>query len=121
MLIGLTSFENLLAQNLPVGVNGIVCVIKDACGTDISFEINGPSVTYLGSDDFHDPKFDHYMRQKTIELYPTTIKGLCTHQLYIYPSKKLRDSYNTNFTLIHTSVVVLAFTVTMILFLVFDR
>jgi hypothetical protein len=46
-LVGVTAFSNLLDRLLPSGVNGIVCVIKDACGNNITYELNSRKATYL--------------------------------------------------------------------------
>jgi hypothetical protein len=121
ILIGLTSFGNLLDRLLPKGANGIVCVIKDTCGHDITYELNGPLSTYLGAGDLHDPQFNKHARVTRMEMYKTIVDGLCVHDLYIYPSSTFRNSYNTNSPAIYTSLVVLAFVVTSILLIIYDR
>jgi hypothetical protein len=120
-LIGVTSFGNLLDRLLPTGVKGIVCVIEDACGNHITYELNGLKSTYLGAGDLHDPQFDRYERSTPMELYETTVEGRCAHKLYIYPSTKFREFYATKYPAVYTSVVALAFLVTSILLFVYDR
>jgi hypothetical protein len=120
-LIGVTTFGNLLDRLLPADVKGIVCVIKDACGNHLTYELNGLKSTYLGAGDLHDPQFDEYVRSTPMELYETTVEGRCAHDLYIYPSGKFRETYATKYPAVYTSVVALAFLVTSILLLVYDR
>jgi hypothetical protein len=120
-LIGVTAFSNFLDHILPVGANGIVCVIKDQCGDAITYELNGLKATYLGAGDLHDPKFDKYEQSRPMELNASTFEGRCTHELYIYPSAAFREAYTTKYPAVYTSVVALAFFVTSILLFVYDR
>jgi hypothetical protein len=120
-LIAVTTFGNLLDRLLPAGANGIVCVIRDSCGNDITYELKGRLSIYLGPGDLHDRKFDKYMRSTPMELYETTAEGLCAHDLYIYPSVTFREAYDTKDPAVYTSVVALAFFVTSILLIIYDR
>jgi hypothetical protein len=120
-LVGVTTFGNLLDKLLPAGAKGIVCVIKDACGNHITYELNGLQSTYLGAGDLHDPNFDKYERSTPMELYETTFEGRCAHELYIYPSVTFRETYETKYPAVYTSVVAMAFLVTSILLFVYDR
>jgi hypothetical protein len=116
-LTGLTAFENLLSKLIPAGVQGIVGVITDTCGNSISYELNGTKPLFLGYDDFHDPAFNGYRRSVQLEMYETVPKELCVHDLHIYPSDVLRESYETSKPIIYTVVVATAFLVTaMVLF-----
>jgi hypothetical protein len=120
-LVGVTSFGNLLDRLLPSDVNGIVCVIRDACGNNITFELNGLVSTYLGAGDLHDPNFDKYEQSTPMELYASTFEGRCAHELFIYPSAAFKEAYSTKYPAVYTSVVALAFLVTSILLVVYDR
>lgn len=48
------SMRNLLPEN----VFGIVCVIKNTCGQQYSYEVDGKEAFYKGAEDVHDPRFD---------------------------------------------------------------
>jgi hypothetical protein len=121
ILIGMTAFGNLLDKLLPARAKGIVCVIEDTCGNVITYELNGRESTYLGDGDLHDPTFDKYKRSIPMTVYERTFERRCAHTLYIYPSDKLREHYETNCPAVYTSVVALAFLVTSILLFVYDR
>jgi hypothetical protein len=120
-LLGVTSFENIMDNVVQEGANGIVCVISDSCGTDITYELNGPESTFLGNADLHDKRFDKFMRSAQLEAYETIVEGMCVHELKVYPSATLRASYDTNHPAIYTSVVALAFVVTALLLIIYDR
>jgi hypothetical protein len=51
-----------------------------------SYELNGPEAIFLGYEDLHDPAFDQYERTTALELYETTVEGLCAHTV--------RDAYS---------------------------
>jgi Adenylate and Guanylate cyclase catalytic domain len=121
LLIAVTSYENLLDKLLPDGSRGILCVIRDGCGTDISYVLNGREATFLGYGDFHDPAYDAYKANTTMELYANVTEGLCIHTLEIYPTVTIQDSYKTNKPAVYTSIVVMAFVLTSILLIVYDR
>jgi hypothetical protein len=121
ILVGVTAFSDLLDRILPTGANGIVCVIRDKCGDAITYEINGPKATFLGQGDLHDSKFDKYERSAPMEFYDTFFEGRCAHDLYIYPSIKFKETHMTNYPAVYTSVVAVAFFVTAMLMLMYDR
>jgi hypothetical protein len=122
VLVAVTAWENLFDRLLAEGTNGIICVITDTCGNDITYELNGPRSVYLGPTDAHDPSFDDFGEHVQIEVHDIDhVKDLCVHTLHIYPSKTFRESYDTNEPMIYTCVVVVAFVVTAILLFIYDR
>jgi hypothetical protein len=124
-LLGVTAFENIMDNVVQEGANGIMCVIKDSCGSDMTFELNGPVSKFLGNEDLHDSRFDDFMYSvqldAQLEAYETIPEGMCVHELRVYPSRAFRASYETNHPAIYTSVVVLAFIVTAALLIIYDR
>jgi hypothetical protein len=120
-LVGVTSFSNLLDRLLPKGADGIVCVIKDKCGDAITYKLNGPKANYIGAGDHHDSKFDKYERSAPMEFYDSTFEGRCAHDIYIYPSVTFRETYDTKYPAVYTSVVAMAFFVTAMLIVIYDR
>lgn len=120
-LLSLTAWENFFNGLLPHGINGIICTIKSPCGDEFSFELFGQTPVFLGYGDLHDATYDKYGRKIDFEQYPEYIKNVCVHELTVYPSSELRSSYNTKKPAIYTSVIVLAFVLTAVLFCVYDR
>jgi hypothetical protein len=122
VLIAVMAWENLFDRILEEGTNGIVCVVTDNCGNDITFELNGLGSVYLGPTDAHDPRFEDFGEDLQIEVHDFDhATDLCVHTLHIYPSKKFRESYNTNEAKTYTCVVVAAFAVTAILLIIYDK
>jgi hypothetical protein len=78
-LMALTPFDNLLKRLLPEDAKGIIAVITNTCGKEMTFELNGINATFLGYEDLHDPDFDEYEFSKVMELYETIAENLCVH------------------------------------------
>jgi hypothetical protein len=76
ILFALAPFNNLLNEILDENVKGVICVILDNCGTTTTYKINGPIAS--------------------LELYESIVKGLCFHEVHIYPSSIFAEDYFTN-------------------------
>ncbi|CAB9524999.1 Receptor-type guanylate cyclase gcy [Seminavis robusta] len=121
ILVGITPFGNLLDRLLPDGRDGVLGVLKDDCGNVMSFDMSSSKAYFLGYEDLHEPEFNDYARiEENIEMYQKRVEGVCTHDLYLYPSSKLRDSYTTSRPALYTTLVALAFAVVMALFVLYD-
>lgn len=122
-LLGLTSWENLFNNILPEGADGVIVVISGSCGDKLTFRLDGPRPVFLGKDDFHERKFDSkYNHSIVIEDYPNGIvDGLCFHEMSVYPSTVLYNSYETSRPIVYTCAMVLAFLGSATLFLLYDR
>ncbi|CAJ1963436.1 unnamed protein product [Cylindrotheca closterium] len=126
-------FENLLVE----GNNGIVIVLRSTCpnldsnGQEeviglLSYEVNGPNVTFLGEFDAHDSQYDNLeISERLIDLQIDRTKlppGICvpTLNLQLYPTKNLEKAFQTNKAAYFTTGAVLVFALTSTLFLVYD-
>jgi Adenylate and Guanylate cyclase catalytic domain len=87
----------------------------------MSFELSSTKARFLGYEDLHEPQFNSYERiEKNLEMYPERIEGVCTHDFYIYPSSKLRETYTTANPIVYTALVAVAFVVVIGLFIFYD-
>ena len=121
VLIGITPFGNLLDRLVPEGKDGVIGVFKDDCGNEMSFELSSTKARFMGYSDLHEPAFNEYEHvEKNIEMYPERIEGVCTHDLYLYPSSKLRNTYHTDQPIIYTGLVAFSFMVVIALFFLYD-
>jgi hypothetical protein len=120
-ILAITPFGNLLDRLLPEGHDGIIAVLKDDCGNVMSFRLTYKKTLFLGYEDLHEPEFDDYVQiESNIEMYERRFEGLCTHDLYIYPSARMRSMYDTIGPKLYTCLVAFAFLVMIGLFIVFD-
>jgi hypothetical protein len=94
-VLALTSYKNLFSRLLPMGANGVYCVLSNNCGVTMTFLLNGPEAVFLGWEDLHEG-FEEYEHVVQLELYKNYTKELCVHDLHIYPSATFQESYETN-------------------------
>jgi hypothetical protein len=81
ILLGLTSWKNILDRLIPEGVNGVICVVEGRCGTSFTYELNGPKSKFLGEGDLHDPDYSYLQQTVQLELYANDVEGLCVHEM----------------------------------------
>lgn len=119
-LLAVTPWRNLFDRQIPQGRNGVVCVVTDTCGNAFTFVLNGPKAELLGFEDLHDRNMENYGHSVPIEMYKSVVDEMCVHQLHIYPSATLQESYSTNKPAVYTSLVALAFALMSVLLVVYD-
>eukprot|EP00980_Cylindrotheca_fusiformis_P010483 scaffold2324_cov116-Cylindrotheca_fusiformis.AAC.10 len=126
-------------KNLFHGVDSdvrLIVVLKNSCPPSrdalavsdhvVTYQIDGSNAIVLGEEDLHDPKFDSIEVTETfIDLNVDHSKlpdGLCvpTSTLNIYPSEALEKKFETHNRTIYTSVVVVIFSFTVLVFLLYD-
>eukprot|EP00980_Cylindrotheca_fusiformis_P023091 scaffold10105_cov129-Cylindrotheca_fusiformis.AAC.4 len=129
-------FKNLFLEE--ESDDGIVVVLKTACPRDLDFEtrssydrvvtfqIDGSRAIVVGEEDLHDPNYDSLeVRETFVDLGIDQSKvpeGLCvpTLSLHVYPSETLEKKFETHNRVIYTSVVVVIFAFTVLVFLLYD-
>jgi hypothetical protein len=121
VLFALAPFDNLFNDILDENAKGIICVISDSCGSTITFEINGPNVTFFGYGDFHDPKYDKFANVANLELYESMVDGLCVHKVHVYPSSVFAQEYFTSQPAVFASTVALSFVLMAVVVLIYDQ
>lgn len=126
-------WRNLLEDILPEGSNGILIVLDNPCTPSCTFQINGPDVVYLGRGDLHDSTYDGYKLNATLldlDSFSTSTSyysGIeidteyCPHSFRLYPSSTMQAAYITPLPIIMTSVAVLIFVFTALVFIGYDR
>eukprot|EP00934_Nitzschia_sp_Nitz4_P002491 Nitzschia sp. Nitz4//scaffold249_size28687//2274//5772//NITZ4_008114-RA/size28687-snap-gene-0.0-mRNA-1//1//CDS//3329544008//2481//frame0 len=104
-------FENIL----PESADGLVVVVRGATDT-FTFELDGPSVSYVGYGDLHDAKYDHL---EMCNDFGATEHGQADYGFDIcaYPND---DFCSTNHAVVYTVVVALVFFLTASSFLLYD-
>jgi hypothetical protein len=121
VLVGITPFGNLLDRILPEGREGLIAVFKDDCGTTMTFEMSSSKAKFLGYADVHEEKYSRYEQiEYNIEMYANRIEGVCTHDLYLYPSTKLEQSYSSTNPVVFTALVACSFAAVFALFILYD-
>lgn len=81
--------------------------------------INGPKVTYLGPEDFHDMTYDGHKVSTTFNTTFRSIEG-CAYSFHIYPTEDLVKAYETNLPESTTAGVVAIFVIVSLSFVLYD-
>ena len=124
LLVAVTSLENLLSRVLPADVKGIAAVFEDSCGDVRTYEVNadGQLAKQVGRGDLHDAEFNSYMMSFVIREYESIVDGLCVHTLKLYPSKLLRNRYDSKRSAMYKCIsVAAAFAVLLTMIGIYDR
>eukprot|EP00980_Cylindrotheca_fusiformis_P010486 scaffold2324_cov116-Cylindrotheca_fusiformis.AAC.13 len=114
----------------------LVVVLKNSCPASpdasavsdhvVTYQIDGSNAIVLGEEDLHNPKYDSLEITETfIDLgidHSRVPDGLCvpTSTLHVYPSELLEKKFETHNRTIYTSVVVVIFSFTVLVFLLYD-
>eukprot|EP00980_Cylindrotheca_fusiformis_P012039 scaffold2858_cov109-Cylindrotheca_fusiformis.AAC.3 len=126
-------------KNLFHGVDSdvrLIVVLKNSCPPShnasaisdhvVTYQIDGSDAIVLGEEDLHDPKYDSLEVTETfIDLgvdHANVPDGLCipTSRLHVYPSDLLEKKFETRNRAIYTSAVVVIFSFTVLVFLLYD-
>jgi hypothetical protein len=66
LLLSVVDWDKFFSRLLPEGSNGIFAVLQNSCEQSVTFEINGPTATFVGVGDLHDPFFSSTGRSITL-------------------------------------------------------
>eukprot|EP00977_Amphora_coffeiformis_P005788 scaffold1221_cov207-Amphora_coffeaeformis.AAC.47 len=140
----LFSLDSFLINLLPQGVNGVFLVVKNTCGVDHTYRIDGNDVsgrlasrtlvatatsahaTFIGVGDLSDPdyhdmkrliSFDEYY--ENLELQQNTM-GACLYTYQISPSGTFADTFRSNLPIVFAFVVATIFVVMAFTFFIYD-
>jgi hypothetical protein len=120
-------WDTYFVDVLPQDTNGFIVQVEDTCGSRIFYRLDGPKATYIG-EDFR-PKADYnYLTQSSEFAEFTRFDGdlasefstHCSYTLTVHPSENLQSKYETNKPMRYTSVVLVVFFFTAMVFFVYD-
>ena len=109
-------FQNLL----PPEAHGIYVVMKDTCGDEFTYVINGADSIFVGWGDLHERKYN-YLEEYTMfdpltSLNASDTHDHCEYDLFIYPSDELKADFMSQNPIIYTAVVMMVFFCTSMIF-----
>jgi hypothetical protein len=125
-------WRDMIKNILPQGSDGILAVFESPCNPTFTYEINGPTVKYLGVGNVHDSGYDHlekssllqdldkYSVGKSSYSYIPLEQDSCPWTVRVYPAVAFVESYTSNMPIIFTVVVLLVFGFSSGIFLMYD-
>ena len=111
-------WDNYFLDLLPGGIDGIILVVSNTCNQTFSYEINGPTVQYLGVGDFHNEVYDDLVVETTFSPFDTEME--CLHTISLYPSETFESTYETDKPKVYTIAVLCLFLLTVLVFFLYD-
>lgn len=123
-LTAVLPWDHYFAHLLPKEVFGMVVVVKDTCGDVFTYQVDGPDATFMGQGDHHDPKYEGLVEVTDfVTLFQHNFSDThehCEYFLHIYPSQSLHVTFLSSSPALYTSVVVLVFILTTMVFVMYD-
>lgn len=108
-ILALSSYwRDKIKDILPKGSDGVVIVFENPCNPTFTYQINGPSVVYLGTGDHHDSEYDHLEHSSALhDLRKFAIKessysgipiadNVCPYTIRVFPSDTMKNHFVTD-------------------------
>lgn len=135
-------WRHSLKNILPTQSTGLILVVDNPCGPrGFTYQIDGPTPTFLGFGDLHESKFDHHKNDDDHHAYAFTASlanltntagqgrtytgvpmthDFCPYSVTIYPSSEMQSKYITNGPIIFCCGSALIFIFVTALFCTYD-
>ena len=123
----------MIKDILPPGSNGFIIVFENPCNPTFAYMVNGPTVEYLGTGEFHpDSNFDHLqMESDLLDLQRFAVKDssysgipigddVCPFNVRVYPSYEMEASFMTATPIILSVTAALVFLMFAGIFVLYD-
>ena len=122
-------FQNIL----PEGVDGILCVLENTLGATFRYQIDGPTVTWQGSEEYDEEAHKYEVSTNIVEYLKqnaapetrsyTSVElneDFNNYNIRVFPSKTFEDEYITDRPIIYAVCAGCIFLFTSIVFLIYD-
>jgi hypothetical protein len=125
-------WRDLMKDILQRGSNGIVVVYENACAPSFTYQVNGPMVIFIGTDDHHDLKYnsmkvtgglsnlEEFSVRSSTYTGPKLSSEFCPFTINVYPSETMEAAYTSASPILFTCVAILIFLLTSVIFVLYD-
>jgi class 3 adenylate cyclase len=124
-VIAVLPWESYFTNILPEGTNGFVVYVEDSCGSEFTYELNGPRAEYVGEGALQNYKFEDIRQSSTFaesaRYGGESSAAHCDYTLNIYPSATYRKTFNTIGPILISLIVTGIFIFTACVFGVYDH
>jgi Adenylate and Guanylate cyclase catalytic domain len=133
MLASSIYWRSFIRNILPEGSNGIHVVFSNPCTATFTYQINGPSVQYLGIGDHHQRRYtEHGISKSIYKLGRNTNsesvytgapidEDYCPIAIALYPSDEMKSLFTTYHPIIFPIVVLFIFAFVSVVFFMYDK
>jgi len=127
-LVGELAWDSFFVDVLPVGTGDVLVNVRGTCGNEFSYAVRGHKAIYYGDGDLHDAKYDSLKYTSEFAEFARydgeaddDLRGIhCEYSFEIYPTEALESQYRTNGPAIFTTIVVVVFLFTALIFALYD-
>ena len=126
-LVAEMKWETFFVGLLPKGTAPIVVDVKDTCGSEFTYMVEGPNAKIIGEGDLHDLAYDYlgvyseFGESARYDGAEANDDGShCYYTTAVYPTRALEDTYHSNEPIIYSLVVVTVFVFTAMTFAFYD-
>ena len=135
-ILATTVFWRLLFEDvLPENVEGVICVLSNSLGEQITYRIDGQTATLLGKGDLHEEKYDDMGVTRDLSEFVqerasperwsyTSVElddSVTSYQIHVYPSSDMEALYVTSDPIIYAVVVGSVFIFTSLVFILYGE
>ena len=125
-------WRDMIKDILPQGSDGMLTVFESPCNPTFTYEINGPTVRYLGVGDWHETRYDHmelssllqdldkfYVGETKYSYVPLEQES-CPWTVRVFPSQKMENRFKSSNPAVFTTCAVLIFLFVVAVFWMYD-
>lgn len=123
ILLAFFRWGNFFERVIPAYQKGITIVVYGTCNQTFSYDMVNGNPTFLGNEDFHDPRYDEMGEDFDIapfNLAQTADKKYCQYTVRIFPSEAFENQHLTNDPYYFAVAVIACFAVTTMVFALYD-
>jgi DNA-directed RNA polymerase subunit F len=125
-------WRDFIKDILPTGSDGILVIFENECNPTFTYQINGPTVAYLGAGDFHDAKYDSLQISSAVNdlrrfaIKDSSYSGIpineefCPFYVRVFPSDTMKDHFTSSNAVTFAVSAALIFFFTSCIFLLYD-
>lgn len=132
VVFGILPWDFYLTDLLPVGVDGIIVILRNTCHQHYKFLVNGPMVEVYNEHDIHNAKYESMaLHIELEEAFGTSSSSsedyasdkdaddYCHYTLSIYPSKAFENSYKSEDSTKFVALIGSVFAILALFFFIF--
>eukprot|EP00980_Cylindrotheca_fusiformis_P018038 scaffold5770_cov101-Cylindrotheca_fusiformis.AAC.1 len=126
LLSMITRWDSFILPNMPPDPDGIIIVISNSCGQQVTFALTDNDVIYLGDSDLHESEYESLKKEFHFTPQASPISGItmsqtyCPYKVSVYPSATMRDKFETEEPVAFVGGVAGIFLFTLVVFLIYD-
>jgi hypothetical protein len=107
-IVGVLSWEALFDDQISENSGKVSVLLHNSCGTQVTYEIDGPEAVFVGPGDFHDTEYDS---MEVSVLLNEAVEGLdqCIFRISVYPTADFHNRFDSSSPWVYSALAVFVF------------